>query len=147
METAQEYQVDLSWQENQNARVSAVVFSNTLAVAPHSCLESLNNDAWSAEYLFIASMASSYMTAFFRAAKNKRIKFKTFKSAARASVLISAESSEITDIVIRPEVTISESNQINRTLKLFSVCTQHCMVLKALKVRLHIFPSVHVERW
>lgn len=145
MKTSQEYQVDLNWQENQNAKLSALVFNNAIELAPSSCLQKLNGDVWSAEHLFIASIESSYMTTFFRAAKNKRIKFKSFKSTARASFLISDEFSEITDIVIRPVVTISERNQINRTLKLFSVCKEHCLVLKALKVRLHLFPSVRVE--
>jgi hypothetical protein len=84
------------------------------------------------------------MAAFFRVVKNKGIKFENFKSTARASVRISDEFSEITDIVIRPAVIISERSQINKTLKLFSVCKDHCLVLNALKVRLHIFPSVSV---
>lgn len=144
METSKEYQVDLNWQENQNARLSAVIFNNAIEVAPHSCLKKLNEDVWSAEHLFIASVESSYMTAFFRTVKNKGIKFKSFKSTAQASVRISDEFSEITDIVIRPAVVISESSQINKTLKLFSICRDHCLVLNALKVRLHIFPSVSV---
>lgn len=144
METSQEYQVDLSWQENQNARITSVIFSHAIEVASHSCLKNFHDDVWSAEHLFIASIESSYMNAFFRTAKNKGIKFKSFNCTARASVLISDEFSEITDIVIRPKVAILESNQINKTLKLFSLCKDNCLVINALKVRLHIFPSVSV---
>jgi organic hydroperoxide reductase OsmC/OhrA len=145
MVTSQQYQVDLIWKEDQiNAKVSAVVFSNAIEVASHSCLKNLNEDVWSAEHLFIASIESSYMTAFFRIAKNKGIKFKSFSCTARASVMIGDEFSEITDIIIRPTVTILESNQINKTLKLFSVCKDHCLVLNTLKIRLHIFPSISV---
>jgi hypothetical protein len=42
METSQEYQVDLNWKENQNAKISAVIFNNAIEVAPYSCLEKLN---------------------------------------------------------------------------------------------------------
>ncbi|MBF4494255.1 hypothetical protein IRZ83_13285 [Flavobacterium sp. JLP] len=144
MENAEEYQVNLDWQENKKALLTSVIFNNTIEVAPYSCLKKIDEDVWSSEHLFIASIESSYMTAFFRAAKNKGIIFKSFKSTARASILISDEFSEITDIVIRPTVIISESNHINKILKLFSVCKDQGLVLNALKVRLHIFPSVCV---
>jgi organic hydroperoxide reductase OsmC/OhrA len=145
METSQEYQVDLQWLENQNARVSAVIFSSAIEVAENSCLKNLKEDVWSAEHLFLAAVESSYMTAFLNIAKHKGIKFKKFKSTARASILLSDDFSEITDIVLRPVVSIEESNQINKTLKIFSLCKEHCLVLNALKVRLHIFPSVNLE--
>lgn len=145
MKTSQEYQVDLECQVNGTARVSAVVFNNDIEVSFYSCLKNLDENTWSAEHLFLASVESSYMAAFFNTAKNKGIKFKKFKSTARASVLVSDEFSEITDIVLRPQVIIEESNQINKTLKIFSLCKEHCLVLKALKVRLHIFPSVSLE--
>jgi len=145
METSKEYQVDLECQVNGTARVSAIIFSNDIQVSPYSCLKNLDEDTWSAEHLFIAAVESSYMTAFFNTAKHKGIKFKQFKSTARASILVSDEFSEITDIVLRPVVSIEESNQLNKTLKIFSLCTQHCLVVNALKVRLHIFPSVHLE--
>lgn len=146
METSQEYQVDLNWKEDQNARVSAMGFNNVIEIAPHSCLKNLNGDVWSAEHLFIASIESSYMTAFFRTAKNKGIKCKSFKSTARASILISDEHAEITDIIIRATVTIDQSKQINRALKIFPVCKDHCLVLNTLKIRVHIFPSVIVAQ-
>lgn len=142
METSQEYQVDLIWKEGENPKVKSVIFSNTIQVASHSCLRQSNDDIWSAEHLFIASIESSYMASFFRTAKNKGIKFKSFASTARASVFVSDESSQITDIIIRPTVVILKSNQINKTLKLFSLCKDHSLVLNALSVRLHIFPSV-----
>ena len=142
METSQEYQVDLQCKEDQKARVSAVVFNKDIEVATYSCLKNLNEDLWSAEHLFIAAVESCYMAAFFSTAKNKGIKFKSFKSTARASILISDDFSEITDIVLRPIVTIEERSQISKTLKIFSLCKEHCLVVNALKVRLHIFPSV-----
>lgn len=143
METLQECRVDLNWNENQNPRVSAVVFNNTIEVADHSCLKRMNNDVCSAEHLFIASVESSYMTAFFRAAKNKGIKCKSFRSTARASILLCDEKTEITDIIIRPTVTIDKGKYINRTLKIFPECKDHCLVINALKARIHIFrPSM-----
>jgi organic hydroperoxide reductase OsmC/OhrA len=145
METSQEYQVDLQWLENQNARVSAVIFSSAIEVAENSCLKNLKEDVWSAEHLFLASVESSYMTAFFNLARHKGIKFKKFKSTARASILLSDDFSEITDIILRPIVVIEENKMISRTLKIFSLCKEHCLVVKALKVRLHIFPSVSLE--
>jgi organic hydroperoxide reductase OsmC/OhrA len=145
METSKEYQVDLEYQVNGTARVSAIIFNNDIQVSSYSCLKNLDEDTWSAEHLFIAAVESSYMTAFFNTARHKGLKFKRFKSSARASILISDEFSEITDIVLRPMVVIEESKMVNKTLKIFSICKEHCLVLKALKVRLHIFPSVSLE--
>ncbi|MFB3388587.1 OsmC family protein [Flavobacterium sp. LAR06] len=145
MKTSHEYQVDLECQVNGTGRVSAVIFNNDIEISSYSCLKNLDENTWSAEHLFLAAVESSYMTAFFNTAKHKGIKFKKFKSTARAAILVSDEFSEITDIILKPVVSIEESNQINKTLKIFSLCTQHCLVLKALKVRLHIFPSVNLE--
>jgi len=145
MEASQEFQVDLHWQENQKAILSAVIFNDAIEVASYSCLKKSDEAAWSAEHLFIASVESSYMTGFFRAAKHKGLIFKSYKSTARASILISDEFSEITDIVIRPVVVITERDKINRALKILSICRDHSVVLKALKVRLHIFPSVIIS--
>lgn len=145
METSQEYQVDLECKGNQNARISAAVFNNEIEVSSYSCLENLNNDLWSAEHLFLASVESSYMASFFNITKHKGINFKSYKSTARASILISDDFSYITDIVLRPIVIIGESKKINKTLKIFSLCKEHCLVVNALKVRLHIFPSISVE--
>ncbi|MNR20524.1 hypothetical protein D3C85_1373710 [compost metagenome] len=85
------------------------------------------------------------MTAFFNIAKRKGIKFKSFKSTARASLLLSDDFTEITDIVLKPIVVIEESKMINKTLKIFSLCKEHSLIINALKVRLHIFPSVNLE--
>jgi organic hydroperoxide reductase OsmC/OhrA len=145
METLQEFQVDLNWQENQKAIVSAVIFNDTIEVSSSPCFKKSDGAAWSAEHLFIASVASSYMTGFFRAAKNKGLTFKNYTSTARASILISDEFSEITDIVIKPVVVITEKNKINRVLKILTICRDHSLVLKALKVRLHVFPSVIIS--
>jgi len=144
MDTSTEYQVDLKCKENMKARVSAAIFSNDIEVSSYSCLKNLNDNVWSAEHLFLAAIESSYMTAFFSAAQHKGIKCKSFKSTARAIILLSDEFSEITDVVLRPIVIIEESNKINKTLKIFSLCKEHCLVVNALKVRLHIFPSVSV---
>ena len=144
METSAEYQVDLKCNANQNARVSTVIFNDDIEVSSYSCLKNPNDDAWSAEHLFLAAVESSYMTAFFSTAKHKGIKFKSFKSTARATILLSDEFSEITDIVLKPIVIIEKSSKINKTLKIFTLCKEHSLVIKALKVRLHIFPSVIV---
>lgn len=145
METSEEYQVDLYWKEDQNAEVSSMLFSDKIETAERWCLSHSKNDKWTAEHLFIASILSSYMTAYLRTAKNKGIDYKGFKSTGRASFTISDEVSEITDILIRPTVEIIKSSQINKALKIFSLCREHSLVLKALKIRRHIFPSVVLE--
>lgn len=145
METSQEYQVDLHWKEDENAEVSSLLFKDKIQIAAHYCLSHVNDDIWSAEHLFIASVASSYMTAFLRTAKNKGINYKSYKSSIRASVAISDKVSEITDILIRPTIVIIERSQINKTLKIFSLCREHSLVLNSLKIRIHIFPSVVIQ--
>jgi len=144
METSAEYQVDLKCKENQKARVSAVIFSDDIEVSSYSCLKNLNDNIWSAEHLFVASIESSYMAEFFKAPKHKGIKYKNFKSTARATIRLSDEFAEITDIVLRPTVIIEQSNKINKTLKILANCKEHSLVINTLKVRLHIFPSVSV---
>jgi len=144
METSAEYQVDLKCKENQKARVSAVIFSDDIEVSSYSCLKNLNDNIWSAEHLFLAAIESSYMAEFFKAAKDKGIKYKNFKCTARATIRLSGEFAEITDIVLRPTVIIEQSNKINKTLKIFANCKEHSLVINTLKVRLHIFPSVSV---
>ena len=145
METSQEFQVDLYWQENQKAILSAAIFNDSIEVSSSSCFKKSDGAAWSAEHLFIASVESSYMTGFFRVAKHKGLTFKSYTSTARASTLISDEFSEITDIVIRPIVVITDRDKISRVLKIFSICRDHSLVLNALKIRLHVFPSVKVS--
>ncbi|WP_291287490.1 OsmC family protein [Flavobacterium sp.] len=146
METSREYQVDVECQVNGTVKVSAVIFNNDIEVSSYSCLKNLDKNAWSAEHLFLAAVETSYMSAFFNSAQHKGIRLKKFKSSARASILVSGEFSEITDIVLRPIVSIEKSNQINKTLKIFSLCKEYCLVVNALKVRLHIFPTVRVEQ-
>ncbi|MXO06711.1 OsmC family protein [Flavobacterium sp. HBTb2-11-1] len=145
METSKDYQVDLLWKEDQNAELRSVLFEDKLQVAAHCCLSPVKDDVWTAEHLFIASILSSYMTAYLKMAKNKGIHYKKFNSIGRATFSISDETSEITDILIRPAVVISNSGQINKALKIFSLCRRHSLVLNALNIRVHIFPKVAVE--
>lgn len=144
METSHECQVDLYWKEDQNARLSSMLFKESIEVASHSCLKDLTNDIWSAEHLFIAAIESSYMTSFLKTAKNKGIKCSAFKCNAKASVVVTDDQTEITDIVIRPIATINDKKMINKTLKIFLVCKEYSIVLSALKIRVHIFPTVIV---
>ena len=146
MKTLRDYQVDLYWKEDQKGKISSVLFNDAIEVASDCCLKDFKHDAWSAEHLLVASLETSYMIAFFKTAKNKGIKYNSFKSSAKGSIIMTDEYSEITDIIIKPTVTILESNQINKTLKIFSLCREHCLVLNALKIRTHIFPSVIVEK-
>lgn len=146
METFHEYQVDLYWKEDQNARISSMFFKESIEVASQSCLNDLTDDMWSAEHLFIAAVESSYMTSFFKTAKNKGIKYSSFKCNAKASVVVTDDQTEITDIMIRPTATISDKKQINKTLNIFLICKEYSLVLSALKIRVHIFPTVIVQR-
>ncbi|WP_433764012.1 OsmC family protein [Flavobacterium ginsenosidimutans] len=142
METLEEYQVDLHWKEDQNAVASSLLFDDKIQIAKNWCLSHSKNDKWTAEHLFIASILSSYMTAYLRTAKNKGIDCKSFKSTGRASFTISDEVSEITDILIKPTVEIIKSSQINRALKIFLLCKDKSLVVNTLNIRIHIFPSV-----
>ncbi|WP_035644000.1 OsmC family protein [Flavobacterium sp. ASV13] len=142
METSEEYQVDLHWKEDQNAEASSLLFDDKIQITENWCLSHSKKDTWTAEHLFIASILGSYMTAYLRTAKNKGIDYKSFKSTGRASFTISDDVSEITDILIRPTIVIIKSSQINKALKIFSLCRDHSLVLNALKIRIHIFPSV-----
>lgn len=146
METLQEYQVDLHWKEEQGANISSILFKDHIDSPLHSCLTILTDEIWSAEHLFIGSLVSSYTAAFLKSVHNKDIRYKNFKSSARATVVFSDKYAGITDIVIRPIITIIEKKQINKTLKIFSLCKKHCLVLNAINTRVHIFPSVVVEK-
>lgn len=146
METAQEYQVDLDWREDQHATISSILCQGSIEMASHSCLKDVKDQMWSAEHLFLAGIEGAIMATFFKTAESRAIRYVSYKSSARASIVIGAHCPEITDIVIRITVIICNRKDISKTLKIFSTCKENNMILNALKIRMHIFPTVIVER-
>lgn len=99
---------------------------------------------WSPEHLFTAAIASCFMTTFLAIAENSQLAFDHFYCTSEA-VLDEVEGKPaLTEIILRPVVTISEERHRDRMLRILHKAESLCLISQAVRISVTVIPAVRV---
>lgn len=101
--------------------------------------------AWTPEHLFVGAVNSCFMTTFLAIAENSKLEFVRFNAAAEGK-LEKAEGHgfSITEIVLRPKLTLKDSGDAGRAARILEKAEKHCLISNSVKTEIHLEPEIDV---
>jgi len=101
--------------------------------------------SWTPEHLFVGAVNSCFMTTFLAIAQNSRLEFVSFNAAAEGKL----EKREglgfsITEIVLRPKLTLRNARDADRAGRILDKAEKHCLISNSVKTQIRLEPEIEV---
>ena len=101
--------------------------------------------AWTPEHLFVGALNSCFMTTFLAIAENSKLNFVNLTCTAEGRL----EKPEgggflITEIRLRPKLTIKESRDTDRASRILEKAEKHCLISNSIKSTVYLEPEIDV---
>jgi organic hydroperoxide reductase OsmC/OhrA len=100
---------------------------------------------WSPEDLFVGSVELCTMTTFLYLLDKNKMKILSYKSSAVGIAKMVSGSFIFSEVVVEPEVEISDSEHTSRIKELFEECRRGCLIANSVKSDVQIKPKVIVK--
>lgn len=145
------YYVDIRWtKERKGLLCSSQITSSDKAAA---CIEVATPPEfpkgmagiWSPEHLFTASVASCFMTTFLAIAENSKLSFSEFMCKATGKLEESGGKYWMSEVLLEPEVTLSDESQFDRALRVLQRTETSCLITSSIKSTVLMKPVVKTD--
>lgn len=136
------YPVNLSWTGTRRGELSAPTLSQTISVAtPPEFAEGIPG-IWSPEHLFVAAVSSCLMTTFLAIAANSKLEYTGFTCAANGKLEQVEGKFKITEVELRPVVTVADVAQRERTLRVLQKAEANCLISNSVNSKVTMIAEV-----
>jgi organic hydroperoxide reductase OsmC/OhrA len=101
---------------------------------------------WSPTHLFVGAVASCLMTTFHAIARMSALTVVGYSDAA-SGVVVRGEDRlyKVTEVTLRPRVTIVEAHKVNLALRLLKKAERVCQISRSIKSTVNMEPQVLVS--
>jgi organic hydroperoxide reductase OsmC/OhrA len=128
------FEVQLNWVSKDMGVASSKDVIEGIRIAT-SCKFGGQGRVWSAEYLLLASVSSSFMSIFLAEAHRNRLEVQGYDSVAIGHIKEKNGYYELSQIDVYPEIRIHE-NALNEKLnQALQHAQEHCVVARSLKIK------------
>lgn len=100
---------------------------------------------WSPEHLLTAAVVSCYMTTFLAIAENSKLDFNAFSCNAIGKLEQAEGSWLMTEVVLRPRLTISSETQRERAVRILERSEKNCLISNSVKAVVTMLPEVVID--
>ncbi len=145
METAHFYEVNLNWEQGRKGLMSSPVLNENIEVATPPEFSNGIPGIWSPEHLLIAAVNSCLMTTFLAIAENSKLSFKDFQCNANGKLEKSDGKYMITEITLRPLLTISDEREKERAERILQKSEAACLISNSVKSKVLMQPEIKVQ--
>ena len=148
--SAHQYNVNIHWDSDRKG----IMCSPELAVPQREgCIEVATPPQfpkgipgiWSPEHLFTAAVSSCFMTTFLAIAENSKLNFKSFDCKAIGVLQQDDGKFMMTEIILKPEVTIDDLKDHDRTLRILQRTEMNCLISNSIKSRVSMVPAIKLQ--
>jgi len=131
-----EYQVDLTWKEDRKGVVSSPELTDTIETATPPDFPKGMSNIWSPEHFLVAAVESCLMTTFLAIAENSKLDFISFKSKAIGKLNKVEGKLQMTEIILKPVLEISDENNIDRAKRIIEKSEKACLISNSIKSKI-----------
>ncbi|WP_037314638.1 OsmC family protein [Salegentibacter sp. Hel_I_6] len=131
-----EYQVDLTWKEDRKGVVSSPELTDTIETATPPDFPKGIPNIWSPEHFLVAAVESCLMTTFLAIAENSKLDFISFKSKAIGKLNKVEGKLQMTEIILKPVLEISDENNIDRAKRIIEKSEKACLISNSIKSKI-----------
>lgn len=100
---------------------------------------------WSPEHLFTAAVASCFMTTFLAIAENSGLEFVGFSCAASGKLDETDGKLLMTEVEIRPELTIVNPEDREKALRILVKTEKACLISNSIRSKVSMLPVVNTH--
>ncbi len=139
-----EYEVDLQWKEGRIGILSSDKLDDRIEVATPPEFPGGIEGIWSPEHLYVASVSSCFMTSFTAVAEYSKLSFEEL--TVPATGVMSNESGKyvITEIILRPTLTISDESKKDKALRILQKAEEICLITRSIKTEVKLEPNIAI---
>lgn len=144
MENAHYYTTTINWKEGRIGEINSKNFTPITVATPPEFPKGVEG-LWSPEHLFIASANICLMTTFLAIAENSKYDFVAFEAEATGKLEKVENNFMISEIVIKPKLTIKDEAQKERGIRLLEKSEERCLISNSMKTKVHLEPIVIIN--
>lgn len=137
-----EYQVDLTWKEDRKGEVSSPELTDTIETATPPDFPKGMPKIWSPEHFLVAAVESCLMTTFLAIAENSKLEFISFKSTAIGKLDKVEGKFQMTEIILKPVLEISDENNAERAKRIIEKSEKACLISNSIKTKIILEPEI-----
>ena len=138
------YKTSVSWLEKRRGNLSAPGLPDLTVATPPEFPEGIPG-IWSPEHLYVAAVEVCTMTTFLAIAANSKFEFISYSSEAEGILEQLETGYEITEITIRPTITVAAEAQADKAKRLIEKSERHCLISNSMKTKVHLNPVIVVK--
>lgn len=132
------YQVDLKYINERKGEISSPVLDQKIEVAtPPEFLKGMPG-IWSPEHLFTAAVSSCFMTTFLAIAENSNLEFIGLDCPAEGVLGNNEGKFAMTEITLRPVVTIANEAERERAEKIMVKAEKACLISNSFTTKVNL---------
>ena len=138
MENTHQYEVNVEWTQDRKGILSSPVLTQQIEVATPPDFPKGIPNIWSPEHLFVAAINSCVMNTFFAIAENSDLTYVSFKSNAVGKVEKIDGNYQVTEITLKPILTISDVKDSERAMHVLEMSEKKCLISNSVKTIIHL---------
>jgi peroxiredoxin-like protein len=143
MESLHEYELDLEWNHDRKGTLISSEFPLQIEVATPPDFPKGMPGIWSPEHLFIAAINSCLMTTFLAISENSKLEYTHFSSHASGKVDKVDGKYQVTEITLKPVVTIPEGGNKEKAIRIIEMSEKNCLIANSVRTTIHLEPQVN----
>jgi organic hydroperoxide reductase OsmC/OhrA len=140
------YEVNLKWTVNRKGTLSSPNLPQQIEVATPPDFPKGMEGIWTPEHLFVASVNGCLMTTFLAIAENSKLEFIRYESNAICNIALIEGKHTITEIILKPKVTIPQTQKQERAIHILEMSKRECLISNAIKATILLEPEIIVEK-
>jgi peroxiredoxin-like protein len=145
MENNHLYNVGLQWQHDRKGIITSPELPTSIEVATPPDFPKGMKGIWSPEHLFVGAVSSCLMTTFLAIAENSKFSFVRFSCDAQGTVDKVEGKFRVTDVLLKPVVTVADEQQLDKALRLLEMSEKACLISLSVNSTVRLEPSVVVQ--
>lgn len=141
MENIHYYTTTINWKEGRIGEINSKNFAPITVATPPEFNKGVEG-LWSPEHLFVASANICLMTTFLAIAENSKYDFVSYEAEATGKLEKVDNIFMISEITIKPKLTIRDDAQKEKGIRLLEKSEQHCLISNSMKTKVHLEPEI-----
>ncbi len=139
-----EYRVDLTWKEDRKGEVTSPELSDIIETATPPDFPKGIPNIWSPEHFLVAAVEGCLMTTFLAIAENSKLDFISFKSQATGKLDKVDGKFQMTEIILKPVLEISNENNAERAKRILEKSEKACLISNSIKSKIILEPEIKI---
>ena len=146
------YNVDINWTQDRKGMMCSPELNsaetnrtNCIGVATPPEFDKGIPNIWSPEHLFTAAVSSCLMTTFLAVSEYSKFEFISFKCGSKGILDKVDGKFVMTEVLLYPEVFISDESQRERALKILEKSEKACLISNSITSKVTMQPKITVQ--